>query len=57
MLQLTRLGRRLSSAGRISIVYTYSSAAAGAMKLLSNLILNGKIEGAVFILKYCSNET
>jgi hypothetical protein len=49
MLQLARLGRRLSTAGKISIVYTYSSAAAGAMKLLSNLILGGKIEGLTFV--------
>jgi hypothetical protein len=31
MLQLARLGRRLSTAGKISIVYTYSSAAAGVI--------------------------
>ena len=47
MLQLARLGRKLSTAGKISIVYTYSSAAAGAMKLLSSLILGGKIEGKI----------
>ena len=41
---MARLGRRLSSAGRVSIVYTYSPAAAGAMKLLSTLILGGKID-------------
>jgi hypothetical protein len=46
MLQMARLGRRLSTAGKVSIVYTYSPAAAGAMKLLSNLILGGKVEGA-----------
>ena len=47
MLHVT--GRRLSTAGRVSIVYTYSPAAAGAMKLLSTLILGGKIDvvGAV----------
>ena len=44
MMQLARLGKRLSRSGRLSVVYTYSPAAASAMKLLSTLILGGKVE-------------
>ncbi len=41
---MARLGRQLSTAGKLSIVYTYSPAASSAMKLLATLILNGKIQ-------------
>ena len=44
MMQLARLGKRLSRSGRLSVVYTYSPAAASAMKLLSTLILGGKVD-------------
>ena len=43
-LQLARLGSRLSKSGKLSVVYTYSSASAAAMKLLSSLILRGHVE-------------
>ena len=44
MMQLARLGKRLSRSGRLSVVYTYSPGAASAMKLLSALILGGKVD-------------
>ena len=44
MMQLARLGKRLSKSGRLSVVYTYSPVAASAMKLLSTLILGGKVD-------------
>ena len=44
MMQLARLGKKLSRGGRLSVVYTYSPAAASAMKLLSTLILGGKVD-------------
>jgi len=40
---MAKLGRQLSMAGKLSIVYTYSPAASSAMKLLATLILNRKI--------------
>ena len=46
-MQLARLGRKLTrqhGGKRLSIVYTYSKAAASAMKLLSSLILGGKMD-------------
>ena len=42
-LQLARLGSRLSKSGKLSVVYTYSSASASAMKLLAGLILRGRV--------------